>query len=70
MYRHGIIDDMYSMGYIPLIADYSRLPKKVLDYFEYYKDRPLHPSDTEQYFLYPGNYTVRSTVDYPEQKTI
>jgi hypothetical protein len=70
IYKPGIIDDMYGLGFIPMMADYSLLPHVALFLFEIFKDKPLHPLDTEKCFVYPENYTVASYTDYPDQNTI
>jgi hypothetical protein len=70
IYKHGIIDDMYAMGFLSMLADYSLLPRVAHLLLDRYKDKPLHPADTEKYFQYPENYTVSHNTDYPDQNTI
>jgi hypothetical protein len=70
IYKPGIIDDMYAMGFLPMIADYSLLPHVAHLLLDLYKDKPLHPSDMEKYYQYPENYTATHYMDYPDQPTI
>jgi hypothetical protein len=70
IYKPGIIDDMYAMGFLPMIADYSLLPHIAHLLLNLYQDKPMHPLDTEKYCQYPENYTATHYMDYPDQNTI